>query len=68
MTRADSPFFFGKEKLSLKKHLSIIAFKGELLKKFSKFKQKNLEKIEKNRIIKIVRKQCCDWNFSDERK
>lgn len=54
MTRADSPFFFGKEKLSLKKHLSIIAFKGELLKKFSKFKQKNLEKIEKIELLRLL--------------
>ena len=54
MTRADSPFFFGKEKQSLKKHLSIIGFKGKLLKNFSKLKQKNLEKTEKIELLRLL--------------
>lgn len=54
MTRADSPFFFGKEKQSLKKHLSIIGFKGDLLNKFSKLKSKNLEKIEKIELLRLL--------------
>ena len=54
MTRADSPFFFGKEKQSLKKHLSIIGFKVKLLKNFSKLKQKNLEKTEKIELLRLL--------------
>lgn len=54
MTRADSPFYFGKEKQSLKKHLSIIGFKGKLLKKFNKLKVKNLEKIEKIELLRLI--------------
>ena len=54
MTRADSPFFFGKEKQALKKHLSIIGFKGKLLKNFSKLKSKNLEKIEKIELLRLL--------------
>ena len=54
MTRADSPIFFGQNKQSLKKHLSIIGFKGKLLKKFNKLKQKNLEKIEKIELLRLL--------------
>ena len=54
MTRSDSPFFFGKEKQPLKKHLSIIGFTGKLLKKFSKLKPKNLESIEKIELLRLL--------------
>lgn len=54
MTRADAPFYFGKEKQYLKKHLSIIGFKGSLLKKFRKLKTKNLEKIEKIELLRLL--------------
>ncbi len=54
MTRADAPFYFGKEKQYLKKHLSIIGFKGSLLKKFRELKTKNLEKIEKIELLRLL--------------
>ena len=54
MTRADAPFYFGKEKQYLKKHLSIIGFKGSLLKKFKELKTKNLEKIEKIELLRLL--------------
>ncbi len=54
MTRADAPYYFGKQKNYLKKHLSIIGFKGSLLKKFSKLKQKNLEITEKIELLRLL--------------
>ena len=54
MTRADAPFYFGKQKQYLKKHLSIIGFKGSLLKKFRELKTKNLEKIEKIELLRLL--------------
>ena len=54
MTRSDSPFFFGKNKIFLKKHLSIIGFKAKLLKFFKKLRQKNLEKIEKIELLRLL--------------
>lgn len=54
MTRADSPFFFGKEKQPLKKHLSIIGFTGKILKSFNKLKPQNLEKIEKIELLRLL--------------
>ncbi|MBD1167836.1 3-deoxy-manno-octulosonate cytidylyltransferase [Pelagibacterales bacterium SAG-MED06] len=54
MTRADAPFYFGKQKQYLKKHLSIIGFKGSLLKKFRELKIKNLEKIEKIELLRLL--------------
>jgi len=66
MTRADSPFFFGKEKQSLKKHLSIIGFKGKLLKNFSKLKPKNLEKIEKIELLRLLENDISIGTFQME--
>lgn len=54
MTRSDSPFHFGNNNQSLKKHLSIIGFKAKLLKKFHTLKQKNLEKIEKIELLRLL--------------
>lgn len=54
MTRADAPFYFGKQKQYLKKHLSIIGFKGNLLRNFKKLKSKNLEKIERIELLRLL--------------
>lgn len=54
LTRADSPFFFGVDKKPLKKHLSIIGFKGELIKNFNSLDTHILEMTEKVELLRLL--------------
>lgn len=54
LTRADSPVFFGVDKKPLKKHLSIIGFKGELIKNFNSLEIRYLELAEKIELLRLL--------------
>ncbi len=54
LSRAHIPFEFKKKNIFIKKHLSIISFKPESLKKFSLHKKTPLEKIEDIELLRAL--------------
>ena len=54
MSRAQIPFEFKNKNQYLKKHLSIISFKPDALKKFSLHKKTPLEKIEDIELLRAL--------------
>ncbi len=54
LSRSSAPFYFRVKKKTLLKHLSIISFKPEALKKFFFSKQTKLEKIEGIELIRAL--------------
>ena len=54
LSRSSTPFYFRKKKKKLLKHLSIISFKPEALRKFFFSKQTKLEKIEGVELLRAL--------------
>ena len=54
LSRSSAPFYFRKKEKTLLKHLSIISFKPEALKKFFFSKQTKLEKIEGVELLRAL--------------
>ena len=54
LSRKDVPYNFGKKKYHLYKHLSIISFKPNALKKYSNLKKSLLEKIEDIELLRAI--------------
>ena len=54
LSRSASPFYFKMKKKKLLKHLSIISFKPEALRKFFFSKQTKLEKIEGVELLRAL--------------
>ena len=53
-SRSDVPKYFGQVNRPMKKHLSIIGFKVDVLKKYYSFFPKELEKIEKIELFRLI--------------
>ena len=54
LSRSDIPFYFNSKKKFLKKHLSIVSFKPNALKKYCEFKYSKLEKLENIELLRAL--------------